>query len=749
MNRNRRIKYCWGASRVVRGKWVLGVICRYERSGNLREGGFAVSVRGLLIWLTLIVLVLYAAWAGLVLLRWRQNPHFAVTYADAVFAPVRGKLLAEKRGQALLAEGQEHFKAKRWEDAEDRLQRGLAAYPRDTAARVSLAQVYLQRGAAPQAEQLLKKGLGDSFPGRAYLELLFDLAEVGEDFEFVAQRGAQYLPELKQRDPNAELPWLVQRRFAALLAGGRPEEALALAETVAMNERSQEQQVIALLAAGRAADAVTRLAQWRGQPGADARKILPLQVRAWREAGALDAMERGLQEWRVLAPTEPDAAIQGVVQRALAGRAEAANAAFDEFMRGFGASAEHLARLTAAVGAIDQAALLRRCAEAAQERGFPPQRVQMLLVHACVHQGDWLAAGRAFIGIMPQKEGAPIVSAAWRGWMQGLLACVQGQRAEADAAFITRLRDQQWPVQIWRESVEALIRAERFTAARDVIALAAPAFPASQWFKTKETVVKMEIMARTEALPADAAPRAPVPAEQLFVLRLEDLLRAERWEEAATHVHSTKALRPVPAWLEAQAGRISLAEVRIAHGQGNSLGMMKAARLYLNGDDERTQRLLEQARSFIAAGDRASAVSLAREIASRAPRDVAARAALEEWEPPLAQKPATAPRLDAKLEQKVSAARQEVESADDLDARLKELQTRATNGDLLGMLALARSILTGDRARSDGVLEAARALYAAGERRGAVLLAREVARKSPNYPPATRLLAEWERAGKK
>ncbi len=747
MKQNRPIKYCWGASRVVRGKWVLGVFCRYERTGKIRAEGIAVSIRGVLIWLMLLGAGIYAAGAGFVWLRWQRQPHFDVSYADVLFAPLRREELAKKRGQALLAEGQEHFQARRWTEAAERLQRGLVVHPGDAAARVSLAQVYMHQGEAPRAERLLMDGLGEGFPGRTYLELLFELVELGEDYEFVAQRCAQYLPELNQRGARGDVAWLMQRRFAALLAAGRPQEALAFAETGASDG---EQQVVALLAGGRAAEAVVRLQRWREQPGADLREILPLQVRAWRETGAVEAMERGLVEWRSMEPAAPEAWIQSVVEQALAGRAAAADLAFDEFVRRFGTTAENLSRLTVALGAIDQTMLLQRCVETATERGFASLRVQaqVLLVHALLHRGDWLEAGRAFVGIAPQKEDAPMGTPAWRAWMQGLLACAQGQSVEADAALLTRLREQKWPFRVWRETIETLVRAERFVAARDVIALVGPVFPANQWLKAKAGEMKLEIMARTEAVPASAAPSPAIPAEQFFALRLDDLLRAGRWEEAAAHVQQAQGLRPAPPWLEAQAGHIAFAQVRIAHGQGDSPGMKKAARLYLNGDDERSRRLLELARTMLAGGDRSQAVGLVREIVSRSPQDVAARTALEEWEPVPAQKTAVTRRLETTPERKATGVMHALEVDDEAATLLKDLRLRAALGEVAQVLGNARALLTGDRARSDQVLEVARELYAAGDRSTALLLVREVGRKSPGYPPANRLLNEWERATK-
>ena len=58
------------------------------------------------------------------------------------------------------------------------------------------------------------------------------------------------------------------------------------------------------------------------------------------------------------------------------------------------------------------------------------------------------------------------------------------------------------------------------------------------------------------------------------------------------------------------------------------------------------------------------------------------------------------------------------------------------------MLSAARLYLNGSNERAGKVLELAREIYQA-DRERAIELAREVRRKSPDYPPVQRLLAEW------
>jgi hypothetical protein len=49
-NPEKRIKFIWGASKVIRGRWYVGLVGLYDRHKGVRENGIAISVRGLLAW---------------------------------------------------------------------------------------------------------------------------------------------------------------------------------------------------------------------------------------------------------------------------------------------------------------------------------------------------------------------------------------------------------------------------------------------------------------------------------------------------------------------------------------------------------------------------------------------------------------------------------------------------------------------------------------------------------------------------
>jgi hypothetical protein len=83
------------------------------------------------------------------------------------------------------------------------------------------------------------------------------------------------------------------------------------------------------------------------------------------------------------------------------------------------------------------------------------------------------------------------------------------------------------------------------------------------------------------------------------------------------------------------------------------------------------------------------------------------------------------------------------------ESLLEELRQCRMAGDQPGVARVAREYLTGDRRRAEALVALARDWAAAGDRPAADLLLREVLRKHEAFPPARRLLAEFEAAAAK
>jgi hypothetical protein len=250
------------------------------------------------------------------------------------------------------------------------------------------------------------------------------------------------------------------------------------------------------------------------------------------------------------------------------------------------------------------------------------------------------------------------------------------------------------------------------------------------------------------ALAATAQPAEDV-AEQVFSTRLQSLLEAKQWAEASRHLQQAQALRPAPVWLTARDAEVRFAHVRIAAGREDVSGALAAARIFLTGDEARTLQLLAFARELHAAGAKPMGIGLVKEIVRRTPAFTVAVRQLAEWEPLGEEKK---PRVETKPAPEPKRAPEPKPPAAQVDEEtsvLGRLRAAQEQGNIPAMLSAARRFLTGDRERSFRLLEVAREYAARGERTTAVALTKEVLRRTADFPPAKRQLAELESAAAK
>ncbi|MES2692427.1 MAG: hypothetical protein V4773_03065, partial [Verrucomicrobiota bacterium] len=258
-----RIKFIWGASRVIQGRWYVGLFGFYVRVEGVPDSGLAISVRGLLCWMAVFAMVGYVTLASVLFkVIWLKNPYNRLTYTDALLYPLRRDEIAQKRGQAYLAKGMEFFQQQKFHDAATLLKLGLERFPEDVNARIMLAQYYQMANQRPLTIRTLREGLTDAYPGRRYVETLFVAAEQGEDYKLIVEVTARYLPQLRGSESAVEARWMIERRFAALTAIGRHEEALALAETEQKGDTAMEGRIVSLLALRRIPEAIKVVEEW-------------------------------------------------------------------------------------------------------------------------------------------------------------------------------------------------------------------------------------------------------------------------------------------------------------------------------------------------------------------------------------------------------------------------------------------------------------------------------------------------------
>lgn len=630
--KKRHVKFIWGAAEVIRGHWYLGVLGFYDRVEGKHDDGLAISVRGLLRWSFGGAVAAYLALATAMFFIWERNPYSILTYEDALFRPVRREEVRDKQGQAFIAQGTDALRAKRWAEGVALLRQGLAYHPVDLRARLTLAQFYVMASQRLVALKVLQDGLAEEFPGRAFLQVLFDVAEQGEDFDLVVRTCDRYLPLLTDDASSRDRRWLVSRQFAALLASKHFTEARALANAEEPGEMASEHRVLAWLSAGRPDEALAAIAEWQARPGADQRAVLRLRARAQREAKRFDEMNRALDELKAMSPADARPYVYSVVQRAMAGREEA-GAALEDFLFRFGGNPQNLQLVAEPLAEIGNRPLLERCAAAAAERGYPAQGFQVLQVQVYVQLGDWAAARRTLGAMKPVVGRTAGQAQVWRDWMQRVIDATTAPGDAAGTALVDFLRSRPWPVKIFQKTLEALRVAGRWETARDVVAVASGAFPASVSIETQKTEIARALVAQqaAHAGPVAALPGV-LPSEKIYFQRLGELLLDEQWALAEQFIREARTAKPPPAWLEKRDGEIRLALMKISDGRGETAGLIAAAKLYLNGDNDRSQHVLDFGRAALARGDRETALTLGREVIRRTPDYAPAQRLLSEWQ---------------------------------------------------------------------------------------------------------------------
>ncbi|MEX2044416.1 MAG: hypothetical protein WD941_03620 [Opitutus sp.] len=630
--KGRRVKFVWGASRVIQGRWHLGLIGIYERRPGVPDSGLAISVRGLLVAFVALVLAAYIGAASILYWIWQRNGFIELGLADALLYPIRRQEVSAAKGRTFLVRGKELFRTGKYLDAATLLRHGLARQPRDFVARRQLAQFYLMANQRPLALKVLQDGLGPEYPGRTYLELLFEAADQGEGYDLIVTTCTGYAAALKEAEADRDRRWLAGRKFGALIAGGRGEDALAFAEELDDGAQAREFRVLALLALHRAADALRRLDEWPAGAGAEAQVVLRLRVRALGEAGRIDEMERAVAQLHGMAPSEPNALAYGVVQLALASRDDVAARAFENYLFRFGGSPANIAMLADPLAEIGHLPLLQRCVDAATERGYPQGRLQMQVVQTLLQRGEWAPAASLLEGIEPARDRGAAVTQAWREWVRRVLDAAMDSGESAQLPLIELLRSRAWPMQIVRQSIEAMLQAERFETAREIATVGTRAFPESEWLRVTMDTVRQRIEARQAAAPVTDATEGPI-MERAFFQELLQIIDARRWDDVSKMIREVRAARPMPVWLDRRDAELWLVQMRSAQGRGDRSALISAARMYLLGGSNRAGAMLELGREFNSAGDKPSAVVLVKQILQRFPDYPPAKRQLAEWTP--------------------------------------------------------------------------------------------------------------------
>jgi hypothetical protein len=647
-----RLKFIWGASQVIKGRWYVGLFGFYDREEGVPDSGLALSVRGLLAWSTSLVLAGYLAAASALFLWLDRNPFNRVGFSDTLSAPWRWQKFERLRGQSLIAEGMADLKAERWGEAFFKLRNGIKREPKDLSARLVIAQIYVATGQRPLARSTLRAGLDEVFPGRDYLSSVFTLAALAEDYAEIEELCVRYLGRLLKPEDALTRRWLMERRFSNLLDQGDARRLLTETqkETSLSAPVLHEFRTLAYLALQHRGDAQRELSVWAQNVAADRGPILRLSARVAREDRDFAAMENFLSEAVARSPQEPSPYVYQIIQLTLAGRADRATQALEVFLQRFSANYENLRLLAEPLAAAKGGALIARLVVIARDQGMPTRALELLHVQALLTQGAAAEAQRVLLRIAetePKRADLPgslqpILSSvrqqaateqALRVWLQTLTEAVLSPLPSSQSALLETLRKRPVTMGAVRELVVILRAANKRETALAALRQVETVYPGNVWLKSEVKILASEI-ALAEAAAARPAVMIAAIDEHPFFEKLNHAIAQKNWAEAQRAVREVRNRRPAPEWLAARDAELWWAQLRIEHGLGDRLAGLITAKVYLDGSEGRAQGVLSLAQELYATGKKDEAVGLVREVLRKTPDFTPAERVLAAWVPP-------------------------------------------------------------------------------------------------------------------
>ncbi|MCU0791989.1 MAG: hypothetical protein MUE42_03880, partial [Opitutaceae bacterium] len=396
----KKIRFVWPTPPLPEGRWRLGLF-HYAQSIDparpLPAGGvpaywkgylhhtLTFSLRGLLVWGALLAVATYFAGAGLLYLRHeRANPHNRVGYWDLAL-PHRWSERPRLQGEGFILLARDKLAEGRFQEGFALLRLGVERAPRNAAARLDLARLFVALRLRPQAEKLLHDGLAHGYPGREFLEFTFALAAEGDQPDAwlsLCQLARQSLDSTPDA-PASEQAWLDRQLVRALITDGRLGEAAAHLGTryPESDPFRREITLLDLLEKGDAATAAALATRWaEEQPRSP--EPLRLLVRALRESGDFAAMDSALARLRALDPARPDALLYAITQNHAAGRPEAARFAHQALIFRHGASPAIHATLAAVYAELGLRHEIIAMQDELRSRGLPAAGILIPLLQA-------------------------------------------------------------------------------------------------------------------------------------------------------------------------------------------------------------------------------------------------------------------------------------------------------------------------------------------------------------------------------
>jgi len=161
----------------------------------------------------------------------RNNKH--ITYWDVMTLPLKYDEVRSKYGHNLIDQAFELFENQESRDGFFKLRSGLAKMPENRDGRIALAQIWMNIGNFNNAVLLLEAGLKYDNLNPEYLNLLFNVARVTQDYEAMINAGETALESDRYRNsPLEERFFIYQNISFAMTETGQFDKARELVERV-------------------------------------------------------------------------------------------------------------------------------------------------------------------------------------------------------------------------------------------------------------------------------------------------------------------------------------------------------------------------------------------------------------------------------------------------------------------------------------------------------------------------------------
>ncbi|RRJ97385.1 hypothetical protein Ga0100231_002225 [Opitutaceae bacterium TAV4] len=651
------IKLTWGTKKAQpTARWRFGLFGYYNIHGH-HVDGLAISLRGALLWGLFTLCLAWGAGTSFIYYRWQRATYNYVTWTDCLLYPLRKDEITEKRGKAAIAQGFDDLKNRK-DTAIGNLRVGLHRYPKDTRARITLAQVFLAWGIRPQAVKLLNEGMEYGYPGRAYLELALELAAQGEDYDLWIDLCQQAM-SLADKDPSvsaSDRQWLAEQLVKALFSSDRHAEALAYSNSAPElpNTLRRELKILTFLNDGDKVTATNAAANWvAADPSSQ--QALRLLARCYREQNNIPKLTTTLAQLRERNRADPQVYAFSIVQLMMVHQNQAASDILDDYIFRFGSVSANYIILSTALGQIGNVELIDKLRDRAREHGFRLTQIDMARLQALIQQKRWTDARRQADTLrqsLAEEARAPQQQQQQQGTQSTLELLSRLINAASDAtdasqtALIEQVRERQLPLATYRRLIDTLMQNGRDATARHIVTYAIGAYPQNPYLQEKRIVLDEKAKAAADAA---ALAAAGVNAGTAFPANAAAFYK-ELDELSATHqpfagLRLIREIRRInPSWFSAEENEASFRELKFVSEDTDILRLQLQARTYINGDLTRNEKATTLAKTLYDSGQKDAGLIIIKEVLRRTTDYAPAQKLLDLWEPkPKPKPPAAAP----------------------------------------------------------------------------------------------------------